>query len=245
MVPRMMGEKAGGLLKTWCENKGVRVLTSTDIVRVEQIDKIRLNIHLSTGDVLDAGLLIAAAGVKPNTAFLQEDQVELDHGVLVDKFMLTSQQNVFAAGDVAQALDFSSGKRSVQAIQPTAVEHGRIAAMNMLRLSSVRHRGSLVMNVLDTLGLLSCSIGVWQGVDSGDTVERYDPDRYRYLCLQFDGDRLIGATVVGHRNHQGALRGLIEGRYQLGEFKSVLMKDPNKIMEAYLAVAQTDSTLVR
>ncbi len=245
MVPRMMGEKAGGLLKGWCEYKGVRILTSTDIVRVEQRSETRLNIHLSTGDVLDAGLLIAAAGVKPNTAFLQGDQIVVDHGVLVDEFMLTSYENVFAAGDVAQALDFSSGKREVQAIQPTAVEHGHIAAMNMLRASSVRHRGSLVMNVLDTLGLLSCSIGIWQGVEGGDMVERFDPDRYRYLCLQFDGEKLVGATVVGHRDHQGALRGLIEGRYLLGAFKEVLMKDPNKIMEAYLAVAQTDATLVR
>lgn len=246
MVPRMMGEQAGGLLKAWCEEKGVQVLTSTDIVRIEQRSESRLNIYLSGGEVLDAALLIAAAGVRSNTDFLTPGQFEVDQGILVDCYMRTNHQDVYAAGDVAQALDFSTGKRLVQAIQPTAVEHGHIAALNMLDTGTgevVRHRGSLVMNVLDTLGLLSCSIGVWQGVDGGETVERFDPDRYRYICLQFEGDRLIGATLVGHRDHQGALRGLIEGSYALGRHKDQLLKDPTRIMEVYLAVAQSNNAL--
>ncbi|RRJ84776.1 NAD(P)/FAD-dependent oxidoreductase [Aestuariirhabdus litorea] len=245
MVPRMMGEKAGGLLKSWCEAKGVGVLTSTDIQSLKMISDERLSISLSSGATLEAGLLIAAAGVKPNITFLQPGQVEIQHGILVDRHMRTSAPDLYAAGDVAQALDRSTGKPVVQAIQPTAVEHGRLAAINMLKPGSVEHRGSLIMNVLDTLGLLSCSIGIWQGVAGGDSMERFDAGRFRYLCLQFSGDRIVGATVVGHRDHQGALRGLIEGEYPLGRFKEVLMKDPTRIMEAYLAVAQSDATLVR
>ncbi|MCL6414869.1 FAD-dependent oxidoreductase [Aestuariirhabdus sp. Z084] len=245
MVPRMMGDKAGGLLKSWCERKGVKVLTSTDITRVSSLNDHRIDVELSSGESIEAGLLIAAAGVRPNTSFVAPGQFEMQHGILVDRFMRTSVPDIFAAGDVAQGLDISTGKKMIQAIQTTAVEHGRLAAINMVKAESVAHRGSLIMNVLDTLGLLSCSIGIWQGVTEGDTVERFDPERYRYLCLQFLGERLVGATIVGHKNHQGALRGLIEGQYELGRFKEVLLKDPNKIMEVYLAVAQSDATLVR
>ncbi len=245
MVPRMMGEKAGGLLKSWCESKGVKVLTSTDILSVKSISIDRVAVELSSGETLEAGLVIAAAGVKPNLDFVRSGQIDIQHGILVDRYMRTSAPDLYAAGDVAQALDRSTGKPMVQAIQPTAVEHGRLAALNMIKPESVAHRGSLIMNVLDTLGLLSCSIGIWQGVAGGDSVERYDPKRFRYQCLQFSGDRLIGATIVGHRDHQGALRGLIEGEYSLGRFKELLLKDPNRIMEAYLAVSQSDATLVR
>jgi NADPH-dependent 2,4-dienoyl-CoA reductase/sulfur reductase-like enzyme len=38
MVPRMMGPTAGGMIKSWCEGKGVRVLTGT---RVEAIEPMR------------------------------------------------------------------------------------------------------------------------------------------------------------------------------------------------------------
>ena len=43
----------------------------------------------------------------------------------------SSHPDVYAAGDVCQGKDFSTEEFSVQAIQPTAADHGRIAAMNM------------------------------------------------------------------------------------------------------------------
>ena len=80
----------------------------------------------------------------------------------MNRSMQTSDPDVFAAGDVAEGLDFSTGEYSIQAIQPTAVDHARVAAKNMIQLGSVEHQGSINMNVLDTLGLISCSFGAGQ-----------------------------------------------------------------------------------
>jgi len=96
-----------------------------------------------------------------------------------------------------------------------------------------------VFNVLTTLGLVSSSFGEWQGVLGGDSTEVLDEGRYRYLNLQFDGDRLVGANTVGFTDHVGALRGLIEGRVRLGPWKQRLMADPTQIMQAYLAAAHS------
>jgi hypothetical protein len=98
--------------------------------------------------------------------------------------------------------------------------------------------GSLAMNVLDTLGLISCSFGQWQGQVDGQGVELVDDANYRYLSLQFGADRLIGATAIGLPEHVGAMRGLIEGRVKLGQWKDVLLNDPTQMMQAYLATAQ-------
>ena len=100
------------------------------------------------------------------------------------------------------------------------------------------YEGSMNMNVLDTLGLLSCSFGSWQGVEGGDQAELYSPDDYRYLSLQFEGDRLIGANAVGLSQHVGVLRGLIQRRTPLGVWKQRLLRDPTRLMEAYLATTQ-------
>jgi hypothetical protein len=48
---------------------------------------------------------------------------------------------------------------------------------------------------------------------------------------------LIGANSVGFSEHVGALRGLIEGRVRLGNWKHRLLDDPTQIMQAYLAAA--------
>ena len=64
----------------------------------------------------------------------------------------------------------------------------------------------------------------------------------KYLRLEFLGEVLVGATCVGTTEHIGVLRGLIQGKIPLGEWKNVLLKEPLKVMEAYLAKGQAQST---
>lgn len=237
MVPRMLNEKAGGLLKQWCTDKGIDVHTSCSVESVTAAGKDEVEVSLSDGSKLPAALVITATGVKPNTEILEGTDIKLDLGVLVNHSMQTSNSDVYAAGDVAQGIDFSTGNFEVQAIQPTATDHGRIAALNMSGNTTESH-GTVNMNILDTLGLVSSSFGLWMGVDGGEQAELYNPDEFQYINLQFDGDCLVGASTVGKTQHIGVLRGLIESRIQLGPWKQRLQDDPTCIMEAYVASTQ-------
>jgi NADPH-dependent 2,4-dienoyl-CoA reductase/sulfur reductase-like enzyme len=163
--------------------------------------------------------------------------------VLVDNHMQTSVAGVYAAGDVSRAPEFDTDKKIAYAIQPTAVEQARIAALNMAGREAVSP-GALAMNVLDTLGLVATSFGQWHGVPAaagGSEAELRDDEAFRYLRLEFQGDRLIGATSLGLTEHVGVIRGLIQGRVALGEWKDKLVADPTRLMEAYLARAQAAS----
>jgi NAD(P)H-nitrite reductase large subunit len=241
MVPRMMNEKAGNLIKRWCIDKGVKVHTSTRVTQIESevsVSSPVLNVTLENGQTMTCDLVVSATGVRPNTAFLDGSGVRIEEGILVNRQMQTSVPDIYAAGDVAQGLDFSTGGYSVQAIQPTASEHGQIAARNMAGMTGALHNGNINMNVLDTLGLVSSSFGLWMGVEGGDCAELYNPDRYQYLNLQFSDDILVGATSLGLTQHVGVLRGLIQSRIRLGKWKETLMRDPTVIMQAYLANTQ-------
>jgi NAD(P)H-nitrite reductase large subunit len=237
MVPRMMNDIAGTMIKDWCQHNGVNVHTSTKVNSISQDDGSLL-VELSTSHKLIADMVVSATGVKPNTSALDTTDVKIEEGVLVDKAMRTSDENIFAAGDVAQAYDFSTGEMSVQAIQPTAVEHGALAAKNMAGQTQATHRGSVNMNVLDTLGLISSSFGLWMGVTGGDSAELLNKERFKYINLQFQDDILVGATSLGLTQHVGVLRGLIQSKIKLGVWKERLMKDPTRIMEAYLGATQ-------
>lgn len=234
VVPRMLNETPARMIEQWCEKKGVRILTGTRATAVEKNGADGLRVNLDDGEVLPADLVIAATGVKPNISFLEGSGVNTDQGVLVDRHLRTNVANVYAAGDVAQGIDFSTGEYSVHAIQPTAADHGRIAGLNMAG-RDVAFQGSVIMNVLATLGLVSSSFGLWDGADGGESAELIDTDRFRYLRLQFADDVLVGSTSLGLTDHVGVLRGLIQGRVRLGRWKDRLMADPTRIMEAYLA----------
>lgn len=239
MVPRMMNERCGGLITRWCEEQGVRVHTSARVASIEPSGTAdALVVNLDGGEALLADLVIRATGVIPNTEFLDGSGVETDRGVLVNDYLQTSHPDIYAAGDVALGKDFCTGEYSALAIQPTAADHGRIAGRNMVEAGSTLHQGSVTMNVLDTLGLVSASFGAWHGVAGGDSAELSDPERYRYLSLQFEDDVLVGANSLGLTRHVGVLRGLIQSRLHLGVWKQRLSEDPTRIMEAYLGVTQ-------
>ncbi len=235
MVPRMMGPTAGGMIKDWCQAKGVRVHTGT---RVEAIGAgPPLAVRLSNGQTLAADLVISATGVRPNIAFLEGSGVRCLVGVLTDEHLQTNVPGVYAAGDCAEAFDKISGKTIVSAIQPNAAEQARVAALNMVGRRA-ELRGVTQINVLDTLGLISTSFGDWQGVPGGEQVELTDRKAGRHLSLQFGADRLVGCNSIGWTEHVGAMRGLVEGQLKLGPWKQRLLDDPTQLMPAYLAAAQ-------
>ncbi|HZV55231.1 MAG TPA: FAD-dependent oxidoreductase [Rhodocyclaceae bacterium] len=239
MVPRMMTEKAGGMIRRWVEKQGVAVHVNAAITAIEAKGN-ELAVKVSDGTTLAADLVICAAGVRPNIGFLAGSGIDMGRGIRVDNRMQTSVPDIYAAGDVTEAIGFHSGQPEVNAIQPNAADQARIAAHNMAGDASVS-QGSLAINVLDTLGLISSSFGQWWGAekkDGGMGVELVDEGNHRYLSLQFKDDVLIGATSIGWTEHVGVLRGLIQTRARLGAWKDRLLADPTGFMAAYLAAAQ-------
>jgi NAD(P)H-nitrite reductase large subunit len=241
MVPRMMGPTAGGMIRDWCEAKGVQVFTGT---RVEAVQAgTPLQVRLSNGKTVAADLVISAAGVRPAIGFLENSGITCLLGVLTDQHLQTNVPGIYAAGDCCEALDKISGKMIVSAIQPNAAEQARVAAMNMVDFArgiapSAELKGVTQINVLDTLGLISASFGDWQGRPGGEHVELTDKAAGRHLSLQFKDDVLVGCNSVGWTDHVGVMRGLVEGQVKLGVWKETLKNDPTQLMLAYIACAQ-------
>ncbi|RLA19034.1 MAG: NAD(P)/FAD-dependent oxidoreductase [Gammaproteobacteria bacterium] len=233
MVSRMMDHTAGDMIKRWCEDRGVKMITAGTVSGVGEGPVL----ERSNGDKEPVDLIVVATGVKPNIELLEGSGIEIDQGILINDYFQTNIENIYAAGDIAQGLDYSTGENAVHAIQPTAVDHARTAATNMSG-GKVKYRGSLNMNVLDAAGLITNSFGSWQGVEGGERASALDEENYRYLKLEFKDDYLVGAINVGRTEHVGVLRGLIQGKVPLGKWKERLMEDPHRIMEAYLDCAQ-------
>lgn len=252
MVPRMMTPAASALIRRWSEKAGVEVLTSTRVTAIEQNvpqggllsivfkrqnPKERVRVTFGDGSTRNFDFVICATGVAPAIDYLKGSGVEIGKlgGIVVDERMQTTVPGIYAAGDCTESMDFSTGERMVNAIQPNAADQALVAGANMAG-GDARTRGGLRMNVLETFGLISTSYGQWWGAEGGDHVEVVDEEAFAYLRLEFLGNRVIGATVVGRTHHIGALRGLIQTEVDLGaEWKARLVADPNRFMDAYLA----------
>ncbi len=238
VLPRMLDAQGAAIVEQWLTDRGVTIHTGMSLAKVGDGPDGRV----AADDLVEADLLVVATGIAANTEWLKSSGIELsaDGGILVDARLRSSVPGVSAAGDCACGPDVLGFQRAVHPIQPTAVEHGRLAGTNMAGRDAVYH-GSLLTNVLDVCGLHCVSTGLWRGEGDLETVAVADAARSSYRKLVFDGDRLVGTILTGRAddttmlNDVGMAKGLIETRAALGKWKDHLAAQPHDLRRVYLA----------
>ncbi|MGR9081341.1 NAD(P)/FAD-dependent oxidoreductase [Rhizobium leguminosarum] len=93
-------------------------------------------IRLSTGEVIEADLVLVGIGARPNVEIAERAGLAIDNGIAVDTYLQTSAPDVFAAGDCCSfPLSIYGGRRVRLESWRNAQEQGTLAAANMLGLN--------------------------------------------------------------------------------------------------------------
>ncbi|WP_285723964.1 NAD(P)/FAD-dependent oxidoreductase [Psychromicrobium xiongbiense] len=127
-----IGPELGAFFTDRQREAGVQFLMPSGIASITDDAGSQLSVHTTTGESLPADLVVIAVGVLPNTELAQAAGLETDHGILVDARLRTSTPDVFAAGDVANALHPMVGAHLRSEHWANALASGAVAARSML-----------------------------------------------------------------------------------------------------------------
>jgi len=205
-------EIAGKMIRSELEKYGLTVKVGVSVQMFTGDNHVQKAL-LDSGEEQDCDLVIVGKGVDPSLDFVAQDDIEIDYGVLVNDYLQSSAPDIFAAGDVVEALDIARQKRWVNAIWPEAATQGRIAGYNMAG-RKVFYPGSLSRNVMRVYGLDVMTIGLAHP-EPGDGVQIIRTGGNGagvYRSLVFREDILVGAVLVNRIEQGGILRALIENR---------------------------------
>ncbi len=242
ILPRMIDETGARMVEEWLGRHGVAIRTGATLAAIQEAGG-RRRLRFREGEDLVADLVIMATGIRPNLEWLDESGVRVNRGILVDDHLRSSVENVYAAGDVAEGRDLVTGEPAVHAIEPTAMEHGRVAGANMAG-RDVAYRGSLLMNIVEVCHLDIASFGAWDD-PAAETFAAVRPERFAYRKLLWRGDRLTGAMILGRAddiwttNDVGMLKGLTQAGESLGTWKVHLARNPFDVKTAFIASGTT------
>jgi phenylglyoxylate dehydrogenase epsilon subunit len=238
ILPGYFDADAASIIEKIFAAKGVRMLTGA---RIAGCAPRRTGCYatLGCGGVLEADLLLVATGVAPVTDFLDGSGVETDRGVLVDDTMRTSVENVWAAGDVAQARGFFAEGKIINGILPDAVDQGRIAGMAMAGDPQLaEYAGGVPLNTYTFFGQQAASIGVQEGALGEVGVEVHieiAAKRSRYLKIVLRDDRLAGIFGINVAFDPGVMWELILRRVDLGAVKQTFFASPQQTARAIMS----------
>ena len=215
LYPRL-DQKSADIVQKRIEKKGIRCITTDTITEV-----LDGGVKLTSGDVIEADLVILAIGINPNTEWLEGSGLKIEKAMVVDELLKTSAENCYAAGDVVQALDLVEHEPAVSVLWTNAVDMGKAAGTNMAG-GKKRYPGLLsVLNATEIEGIPMVSAGA---VTDGGGEVFIDNGYDGYRKLVFRDDRLIGAIFMGRLKNTGIYINLIKNQTPLGNLKDKAIK---------------------
>jgi nitrite reductase (NADH) large subunit len=184
LLRRQLDERAGELLRGYLSNLGIEVLLKSETAALDDGHVVTRD-----GSRLPADVFLVAAGIAPSVELARLAGLATARGVLVDDHLRTSDERIFAAGDIAE------WRESILGLWPVAVEQAEVAAENAVG-GSRAYAGTIPQTMLKVVGVELLSIGAISGANE---VVDEDAESLRYRKLVLDDDeRVIGAILLGH-----------------------------------------------
>lgn len=153
MMPHVMGimeAEIAGFIQQELLSYGVNILTNNAVTEIG-----KNNVTLKDGAKIEADMVLLSIGVRPTLKLAQESGLEIGEagGLLVDSNLKTSDDNIYAAGDMVEFEHRVLGKKVRVPLAGPANRQGRIAAENAL---GIRHEykgpiGTSIVKVFDAV----------------------------------------------------------------------------------------------
>lgn len=198
-------EEIAAVVQNEMRDNGINLILS-DGVKSFNNNKIILN----SGREIDFDLVIMAIGVKPDTALAKSAGLNVNLGIVVNDYMQTSDENIYAAGDSVEIKNFVTGDNTLIPLAGPANRQGRIVADNICDIKST-YKNSQGTSVLKIFNLTAASVGnnekqlkqknisYWKTFVYGNSHAGYYPNSTQtlYKLLFTSEGKILGAQAVG------------------------------------------------
>ncbi|MCK4234309.1 NAD(P)/FAD-dependent oxidoreductase [candidate division WOR-3 bacterium] len=229
ILPRMLDKEMSECAIKKLKEKEIDVALKEKVVRIDGRKKVE-TVVLESGKELKCDILILAPGVNPNLSFI-DGKLKTNEGIIVNEYLQSSVQNIFAAGDIIEFEDKVTGETKVNALHPNAVIQGRTAAKNMLDHQE-EYLGLENVNIIKIFNFPVVSAGVMKG----DVIRRFEEGEYKKFYIK--DKRLAGLQFVGNVDMVGVYYSLMCKKVEIDEGESFLFD--KKFNYAYYYQKSTD-----
>lgn len=209
--------EGANLIHQRLEEKGVNVVTDTEVEDFESRNGEITAAVSTSGDTFQCDSVAVAIGQEPNSSIINVEKNEKGM-IKTDKYLQTSYPDVFAAGNMVEYRSTVFQCRLHNGSWDHSDAMGRTAGKNMLGKEEE-------FDYVNTYGvghfdIQFLAIGDW---NAEPVSRRYGEDEYRRLF--FRDNRLVGAVLIGFTKGQEELRKMVKEREEVSDKEELLERD--------------------
>ncbi len=201
ILPRQLTPGTAVFFDRYLAKQGLDLITREEVAVIHSEHQI----ELKSGRKISADLVIMAVGTRPNVELAVAAGLKVRQGIVLDSYLRTSDDKIYAAGDAAETLNTITGQFEVMALLPHAHREGYLAGCNMGG-QDIQDRGSVPMNSVKLLGWNICSAGA-AGDKNGELLTWHDNDQL--LEIKVRENYLIGYIAINMPQIAGPLTNAI------------------------------------
>ncbi len=135
ILKRVASQETAAYFTHLHQSKGVDILTSAIVEKVDRIPSGKLRANLTNGRVIDSDFIIIGLGIRARTELASRAGLLIDNGIAVDEFGRTSAPGIFAAGDCA-SFEWDGQRIRLESVQ-NAIDHAENVAASILGKAEV------------------------------------------------------------------------------------------------------------
>ncbi|MBO4249136.1 MULTISPECIES: NAD(P)/FAD-dependent oxidoreductase [unclassified Halomicrobium] len=174
------------------------------------------------GNRYDGDFAGVAIGLDFNTEFLAGSGIETDDGIVVDEYMQTNVEDVYAAGDITQFYDTILDERAQNGAWGSAKEQGSVAGANMVADAAEEEFRWVSTYSITHFDFPFLSFG-HPTLGDEDCERKYSDTEWRRLTFK-DG-KLIGGVLIGDLSQQSKFKKLIREEREVADKKELLLEE--------------------
>jgi len=216
--PEMLDTDAGQLVEQHLEGRGARLLRQQQLQAIGGSQGEVEKVVTSTGQEIPCSIVGLSMGRAANTAAAAAGGIEVEQGILVDDKLATSAKDVYAAGDVTQAPELTTGQQQPSLGWLKAWRQGQAAGVNMTGGSA---SGADAISTLQVQILAMDFLAMGQNNPPAGAGWRKEsalfPDVGVYKSLVRRNGTLVGATFVGNVAEAGVIERLIRAKADISQ----------------------------
>ena len=216
-MPRIFDEIASSIAESVIAGRGVKICLGATVSRLAGEGDTVTAVELVDGRRLECDFVILAIGVRCNTDIVKDTGILTNRGIKVDAGMRTNLPDIYAAGDVAEGLNFIEEKEMEIAIIPNAYKQGETAGINMAGGDKVFEHG-MMMNSMPIFGMNVMSAGISEERPGVEVKIIHRPEDLVYKKFYFREGCLEGFLLINEVDRAGLYIDLIRNRTDVTGF---------------------------